>query len=72
MQAKEKLEKPLNWFILPSESSTWDVILEKYAVEEFEPQTDCQEADALQPADDCFDKDYITCKRRKRRDHFYY
>jgi hypothetical protein len=71
MQAKGKLEKSFNWF-MPNESWTRDVILEKFVVEEFEQQTDCQEADALQPADDCFDKDYITCKRRKRRDHFYY
>jgi hypothetical protein len=71
MQVKRKLERPLNWF-MPNESSTWDVILEKYVIQEFEQETDYQEAEALQPVDDCFDKDYITCKRRKKRDHFYY
>ena len=33
MQAKEKLEKPLKWFILPNESYKWDFILGKYVVE---------------------------------------
>jgi len=28
MQAKEKLEKPLKWFVLPNESYKWDFILE--------------------------------------------
>ena len=30
MQAKEKLEKPLKWFVLPNESYKWDFILEQY------------------------------------------
>jgi hypothetical protein len=33
MQAKEKLEKPLKWFVLPNESYKWDFILEKYVGE---------------------------------------
>jgi len=33
MQAKEKTEKPLKWFVLPNESYKWDFVLEKYFVE---------------------------------------
>jgi hypothetical protein len=33
MQAKEKQEKPIKWFILPNESYKWDFILEKQIVE---------------------------------------
>jgi|BarGraIncu00421A_1022006.scaffolds.fasta_scaffold45007_1 hypothetical protein len=33
MQAKEKLEKPIEWFILPNESYKWDFILGKHMVE---------------------------------------
>jgi hypothetical protein len=36
MQAKDKLEKPLKWFVLPNESYKWDFILEKYVVEDFQ------------------------------------
>jgi hypothetical protein len=33
MQAKEKQEKPLKWFIPPDELYKWDFILEKQMVE---------------------------------------
>ena len=33
MQAKERQERPLKWFILPNESYKWDLILEKQMVE---------------------------------------
>jgi hypothetical protein len=38
MQAKEKLEKPLKWFVLPNESYKWDFILEKYVAEDAEQE----------------------------------
>ena len=73
MQAKEKLEKPLKWFVLPNESYKWDFILEKYVVEDAEQEATCRKlADSTAP-DDGFDKDYIvTHKRRKQRDRYYY
>lgn len=33
MQAKEKQEQPIKWFVLPNESYKWDFILEKQIVE---------------------------------------
>lgn len=72
MQAKEKLEKPLKWFVLPNESYKWDFILEKYVVEEAQQEAST-ESTGTQRLDDRFDKDYIvTHKRRKQRDRYYY
>jgi hypothetical protein len=72
MQAKEKLEKPLKWFILPNESYKWDFILEKYVVEDSQQEV-ATESVRTQRLDDRFDKDYIvTHKRRKQRDRYYY
>jgi hypothetical protein len=48
------------------------VTLEYYVAEELERETTSEEAEVREPSNDCFDKDYITCKRRKKRDHFYY
>jgi hypothetical protein len=73
MQAKEKLEKPLKWFILPNESYKWDFILEKYVVEDSQQEAAAESVGTKQLADDGFDKDYIiTHKRRKQRDRYYY
>jgi hypothetical protein len=73
MQAKEKLEKPLKWFILPNESYKWDFILEKYIVEDVEHEAAAEGVGTQQFADDGFDKDYIvTHKRRKQRERYYY
>ena len=72
MQPKHTLERPLNWFVLQNESYTRDVTLEYYLVEESEQETGTEETGVRELADDCFDKDYITCKRRKKRDYFYY
>jgi len=73
MQAKEKLEKPLKWFILPNESYKWDFILEKYIVEDAEQEATTEIRAIEQLADDGFYKDYIvTHKRRKQRDRYYY
>jgi hypothetical protein len=72
MQVKQTLPKPFNGFFVPSESHTWDVTLEYYVAEELERETTSEEAEVREPSNDCFDKDYITCKRRKKRDHFYY
>ncbi|MGA2884138.1 MAG: hypothetical protein WBW25_02560 [Halobacteriota archaeon] len=72
MQAKEKLEKPLKWFILPNESYKWDFILEKYVVEDSREEV-ASKSVRTQRLDDRFDKDYIvTHKRRKQRDRYYY
>ena len=72
MQAKEKLEKPLKWFILPNESYKWDFILEKYVVEDSQQEV-ATESVRTQRLDDRFDKDYIVKhKRRKQRDRYYY
>ena len=38
MQAKEKLEKPLKWFVLLNESYKWDFFLEKYVGEDAEQE----------------------------------
>ena len=71
MQAKEKPEEPLKWFILPNESYKWDFVLEKYVVEG--SQQEAAESLRTQRLDDGFDKDYIvTHKRRKQRDRYYY
>ena len=72
MQAKQALEKPFNGFVVPSESHTRAVTLEYYVGEELERETASEEAEVRELSNDCFDKDYITCKRRKKRDHFYY
>ena len=73
MQAKEKLEKPLKWFILPNESYKWDFILEKYVVENAEQEDTSESRGIEQLAEDGFDKDYIvTHKRRKQQDRYYY
>ncbi|MGZ4846668.1 MAG: hypothetical protein ACXV3D_02490 [Halobacteriota archaeon] len=73
MRAKEKLEKPLKWFVLPNESYKWDFILEKYVVEDAEQEAAVESVGAQQLADDGFDKDYfVTHKRRKQRDRYYY
>ena len=73
MQAKEKLEKPLKWFILPNESYKWDFILEKYVVEDAEQEATSESWGIEQLAEDGFDKDYIvTHKRRKQQDRYYY
>ncbi|MFZ0011827.1 MAG: hypothetical protein WAL97_07985 [Halobacteriota archaeon] len=73
MQAKEKLEKPLKWFVLPNESYKWDFILEKYVVENAEQEATSESRGIEQLAEDGFDKDYIvTHKRRKQQDRFYY
>jgi len=71
MQAKEKTEKPLKWFVLPNESYKWDFVLEKYFVEsQQEATTESRGIERL--ADDSFDKDdVVTHKRRKQRDHYY-
>jgi hypothetical protein len=72
MQAKEKLEKPLKWFILPNESYKWDFVLEKYVVEDSQREA-AAEIVGTERLDDGFDKDYIvTHKRRKQRDRYYY
>jgi len=72
MQAKEKLEKPLKWFIMPNESYKWDFILEKYVAEEAQQEA-ATESTLSQRHDERFDKDYIvTHKRRKQRDRYYY
>jgi len=72
MQAKEKLEKPLKWFVLPNESYKWDFILEKYVVEDSREEV-ASKSVRTQRLDDRFDKDYIvTHKRRKQRDRYYY
>jgi hypothetical protein len=73
MQAKEKLEKPLKWFVLPNESYKWDFILEKYVVEDSQQEVADESAGNRQLADDGFDKDYIiTHMRRKQRDRYHY
>jgi hypothetical protein len=73
MQAKEKLEKPLKWFVLPNESYKWDFILEKYVVESAEQEATSESRGIKQLAEDGFDKDYIvTHKRRKQQDRYYY
>jgi hypothetical protein len=73
MQAKEKVEKPLKWFVLPNESYKWDFILEKYVAEAAEQEATSESWPIEQLADDGFDKDYIiTHKRRKQRDRYYY
>jgi hypothetical protein len=73
MQAKEKLEKPLKWFVLPNESYKWDFILEKYVVENAEQEDTSESRGIEQLAEDGFDKDYIvTHKRRKQQDRYYY
>ena len=73
MQAKEKLQKPLKWFILPNESYKWDFILEKYVVEDSEQEAAAEGEATRQLTDDGFDKDYIVLhKKRKQRDRFYY
>jgi hypothetical protein len=73
MQAKEKLGKPLKWFVLPNESYKWDFILEKYVVEDSQQEVADESAGNRKLADDGFDKDYIvTHKRRKQRDRYYY
>lgn len=56
MQAKEKLEKPLKWFILPNESYKWDFILEKYVGEDAEQEVTTKSRGIEPLADDCFDK----------------
>ena len=72
MQAKEKLEEPLKWFILPNESYKWDFVLEKYVVEDSQQEADTESV-VIQRLDDGFDKDYIvTHKRRRDRDRYYY
>jgi hypothetical protein len=72
MQAKEKTEKPLKWFVLPNESYKWDFVLEKYVDEDSEQEATTQSRGIERLADDCFDKDYvITHKRRKQRDYYY-
>jgi hypothetical protein len=73
MQAKEKLEKPLKWFVLPNESYKWDFILEKYVVEDSQQEGAAESAGNKQLADDGFDKDFIIAhKRLKQRDRYYY
>jgi hypothetical protein len=73
MQAKEKLEKPIKWFVLPNESYKWDFILEKYTVEDAEQEVTTESLAIEQLAENGFDKDYIvTHKRRKQRDRYYY
>jgi hypothetical protein len=57
MQAKEKLEKPLKWFILPNESYKWDFILEKYVGEDAEQEVTTKSRRIELLADDYFDKD---------------
>jgi hypothetical protein len=57
MQAKEKLEKPLKWFVLPNESYKWDFILEKYVGEDAEQEVTAKSRGIEPLADDCFDKD---------------
>jgi hypothetical protein len=72
MQAKQALEKPFHRFVVPSESHTWAVTLEYYVDEELDRETANEETKVRELSNDSFDKDYITCKRRKKRDHFYY
>ena len=73
MQAKEKLEEPLKWFVLPNESYKWDFILEKYVVEDSQQEVSDESARNRKLDDDGFDKDYIvTHKRRKQRDRYFY
>lgn len=57
MQAKEKLEKPLKWFVLPNESYKWDFILEKYVGEDDEQEAFNESIVIKRLADDCFNKD---------------
>jgi len=72
MQVKEKMEKPLKWFVLPNESYKWDFILEKFVAEETHEEA-ALESERLELSDDGFDKDYIvTHKKRKHRDRYYY
>ena len=54
MQAKEKLEKPLKWFILSNASYKWDFILEKYIVEDVEHEAAAKGVGTQQFADDGF------------------
>jgi hypothetical protein len=73
MQMKEKLEKPIKWFVLPNESYKWDFILEEYTVEGAEQEVTSESRAIEQLAENGFDKDYIvTHKRRKQRDRYYY
>jgi hypothetical protein len=73
MHAKEKLQRPMKWFVLPNESFKWDFILEKYVVEDSEQEVAADSEWVKQLTDDGFDKDYIvTHKRRKQRDRYYY
>ncbi|MGZ8886434.1 MAG: hypothetical protein ACXW1O_07695 [Halobacteriota archaeon] len=57
MQAKEKTEKPLKWFVLPNESYKWDLVLEKYVLEDSEQEATTQSRGIERLADDCLDKD---------------
>jgi hypothetical protein len=57
MQAKEKLEKPLKWFVLPNESYKWDFVLEKYVGEDDEQEAFNESIMINRLADDCFNKD---------------
>jgi hypothetical protein len=70
MQAKEKTEKPLKWFVLPNESYKWDFVLEKYVDEDSEQEATTESRGIERLADDGFDKDFITHKRRKQRDRY--
>jgi hypothetical protein len=73
MQAKKEEEKPLKSFILPNESYKWDFILEKYFVDESQPEVIRDNVGTKQLLDDGFDKDYIvTQKKRKRQKSNYY
>ena len=57
MQAKEKLEKPLKWFVLPNESYKWDFIIEKYIGEDDEIEAFIESFVIKRQANDCFNKD---------------
>ena len=57
MQAKEKLEKPLKWFVLPNESYKWDFIIEKYIGEDDEIEAFIESFVIKRQADDCFNED---------------
>jgi hypothetical protein len=73
MQAKEKVETNLKWFILPNESFKRDFILEKYVIEEVREETAAESEKSVMLPENSFDKDYIlTYKRRKNRDRYYY
>jgi hypothetical protein len=72
LQAKEKQEQLLKWFILPNESIKWDSTLEKYVVADSKLEVNSGSERKKQLDENGFDKDFIVTNKRKKRDRYYY